>query len=110
MVAPVTDVGPGIIGLDGFPVEAILGHPVGIVTIEGGGIEEFVHHALHEARVRMRQGFPVLEDVPPVALIVQYLRAIYLTAGIDGEFVPGAAGVTVTAAELQGHVLQAKAE
>lgn len=72
MVVLVVDVGLGIIGFDGFLVEVIFGYLVGIVIIEGGGIEEFVYYVFYEVWVRMCQGFLVLEDVLLVVFIVQY--------------------------------------
>ena len=108
VVAPVADVGPGIVGLDGFPVKSAFGDPVGVVAIEGGGVEKPENHAGHELGVGMCQGLPVLKNVAPVALVVKDLGAVSFVLGVDGEFVPGAAGVAVAAAELERQVLQAQ--
>ena len=66
VIAPVTNVGPGVVGLNRFPLKAILEDAVGVVPVEGGGVEELENHALDEFRVGVDQGFPVLEDVAPV--------------------------------------------
>ena len=109
VVAPVADVRPGVVRLDGFPLKAVLEHAIRVVAVEGGRVQEFENHALDELGVRVHQGFPVLEDVAPVALVVQNLRASLLVAQVDGEAVPRAAGVAVATAELQRQVLCAQA-
>ena len=65
VVAPVADVRPWIVRLNGLPLKAILEHAIRIVSIESGGIEELENHALNELGIGMDQGFPVLEDVAP---------------------------------------------
>ena len=109
VVAPVADVRPGVVGLNLFPLKAILEHAIRVVAVEGGGVEELENHALDELGVGVHERFPVLEDVAPVALVVQNLRPGLLVAQVDGEAVPRTAGVAVTATELQGQVLCAQA-
>ena len=99
----------GLSGSDGLPFEAVLEHAVGVVPIEGGGVEELEDHPLDELRVGVDEGLPVLEDVAPVALVVEDLGAVVLVAEVDGEPVPRAARVAVAAAELQRQVLGAQA-
>ena len=70
MVSPITDIGPGILRLDHLPVNPILGDPVMVVAVCYGGIQEFVDHAVYILGIGMGQGFPVLEDIPPVSLII----------------------------------------
>ena len=108
VVAPVADVGPRVVRLDGLPLEAVLEHAVRIVPVEGGGVEELEDHPLDELGVGVHQGLPVLEDVAPVALVVEDLGAVLLVAEVDGEPVPRAAWVTVAAAEFQRQVLGAQ--
>ena len=109
VVAPVTDVRPRVVGLDGLPFEAVLEHAVGVVPVEGGGVEELEDHALDELGIGVDKGFPILEDVAPVALVVEDLGAVFLVAEVDGKPVPRAARVSVAAAELQRQVLGAQA-
>ena len=109
VVAPVADVRPRVVRLNLFPLEAILEHAVRVVAVEGGRVQELENHALDELGIRVHQGFPVLEDVAPVALVVQNLRPSFFVAQVDGEPVPGTAGVPVATAELQRQVLCAQA-
>jgi len=104
VVAPVADVGPGVVGFDGFPVEAVFGDPVGIVSVEGGGVQELENHSVDESGIGMGQGLPVLEEVPPVPLIVEDFGAIGFVLDVYGKIVPGAAGVAMAAAEFEGEV------
>ncbi len=100
MVAPVADVRPRVIGLNGFPVKAVFSHPVGIVAIEGGSVQKLENHAGNKFGVRMRQRLPVLENIPPVSFVIQNFGAIGFVLNVDGKIVPGAAGVAVPAAEF----------
>ena len=109
VVAPVADVRPRVVRLNFFPLEAILEHAVRVVAVEGGRVQELENHAFDELGVRVHQGFPVLEDVAPVALVVQNLRPGFFVTQVDGEAVPRTAGVAVAAAELQRQVLGAQA-
>ena len=76
VVAPVPDVGPGIVRIEHLPVEAVAHDAVRIVAVGGGGVDELEDHALDVTGERQRQRFPVLEDVAPVALIVEYPLAV----------------------------------
>ena len=101
MVAPVTDVCPGIVGFGNFPVDALARDPIWIVSIHGGGVQEGADHAFDIFRVRIRQCFPVLENVAPIAFISQLQRAIRFF-DIDGKTIPRAAGVAMSATEGEG--------
>ena len=57
----------------------------------------------------MHERLPVLEDVAPVALVIQNLGAVDLAVGIDREFIPGPAGIAVSAAEFKRQILLAQA-
>ncbi len=104
VIAPVADVGPGAARARLFPLDAAAGHPVGVVSVGGGGAGKAADHAFHELGVGAGQRLPVLKDVAPVALIVERPRAVRLF-DIDREAVPGAAGVAVPAAEGERQVL-----
>ncbi len=104
VVAPITDIRPGVIGGGDFPFDAIAGDPVGVIAVHGGGIQEFADHLLDKLRIRPGQRLPVLENIPPVALVIQFLRSVRLFE-IDREAVPGTAGVAVPAAKGQRQVL-----
>ena len=56
----------------------------------------------------MHQRFPILEDVPPVTLVVEDFGAIVFVAQVDIESIPRAAGVAVATAELQWQVFCTK--
>ena len=68
VVAPVTEVGPGVVGFGDFPIHAFGGDAVGVVAVGAGGIEEGGEHARKGGGETQAEGFPVLEDVAPVAL------------------------------------------
>ena len=108
VVAPVADVAPGIVGRHDFPVHAVTGDAVGIEAVHGRGVDELGDDAGQEPGEGRAQGFPVLEDVAPVALVVQRPVAVAV-ADADGEPVPGPAGVAVAPPEVEGQVLVAQA-
>ena len=53
----------------------------------------------------MDQGFPVLENVPPIPLIIKDLGAVVFVAQVDRKPIPRTAGITVAPAEFQGQIL-----
>ena len=106
VVAPISDTGPRVMGLRHFPIDAPARDPVGVVAVRGRSIEEPRDHARGEAGERLGQGFPVLENVPPVALIIEHPPARRIPGG-DGEAVPRPARVAVAPAEGQGQVFTA---
>ena len=69
VVTPITNVRPWIFGFYHFPVNALVGNTVGVVTIYGGGIEELSDDGIDEVRIREGECFPVLEYISPVTLI-----------------------------------------
>ena len=76
VIAPVTNMGPGIGGINDLPINAVAGDAIGIVAIGGGGIGELANHARRVAGEGKREGFPILEDVAPVALVIQNPRPV----------------------------------
>ena len=56
----------------------------------------------------MHQRFPILEDVPPVPLVVEDFGAVVFVPQVDAESIPRAAGVAVATAELQWQVFCTK--
>ena len=104
VVAPIADVRPGVVRVEHLPVEAVAHDAVRVVAIGGGGAGELEDHALDVTGEGERQRFPVLENVAPVALVVEDPLAV-LALHLDGEDVPGAAGIAVAAAEGQRQVL-----
>ena len=109
VIAPVADIRPGIARLGNLPIDPVVGDAVGVVAIDGGGIQEGADHALDIFGVRIGQRFPVLEDIAPVALVIQLLRAVRLL-DVDRKAVPRPAGVAVPAAEGQRQVGVAQAD
>ena len=105
VVAPVADVAPGVCLVFHFPVDAVAADAVGVVAIGCHGAQEHRHHRSRITRFAGQQGFPVLEDVAPVAFIADETPAV-LAAHPDGEAVPRAAGVAVAPAEGQWQVTQ----
>ena len=97
----------GSSGDDGFPVHAVAGEAVGVEAVHGRGVDELGDQARQEAREGRAQRLPVLEDVAPVALVVQCALAVAV-AHADREAVPGPAGVAVAPAEVQRQVLVAQ--
>ena len=95
-------------GLSGSMVshsKPVFEHPVRVVSIEGGRIEKLENHSLNEFGICVDQGFPVLENVPPIPLIIKDLGAVVFVAQIDRKSVPRSAGITVAPAEFQGQIL-----
>ena len=104
VIPPVADVGPGISRFENFPVDAVPGNTIRIVTVGSRGVDEFGNETFDVSRERKGKSFPVLENVTPVALVVQVLRPIGVFE-IDGEVIPGSAGVTMPTAECQRQIL-----
>ena len=76
VIPPVADEGPGIIRIDGLPFEALPLDAIGVVAIRGGGVRKLEDHAFEDTRVGKGQRFPILEDVAPIALVVQHRLAL----------------------------------
>ncbi len=104
VVAPVADVAPGIVRIGDLPLDPVAGDPVRVEAVHGGGVDELRHHARQEVGVAEAQRLPVLEDVPPVALVAEDPPPVRILH-VDGEAVPGAARVPMAASEPEGKVL-----
>ena len=76
VIAPVADVGPGVIRLQHLPVDAVPGNPIRVVAIRRRRVDELGDEALDKFRVGKGQGLPVLEDIAPVALEVQLVGPV----------------------------------
>ncbi len=100
MIAPVSDIRPGVTRIRDFPIDTLLADPVGVVAIRRGGIQEGADHAFDKFRIRPGQRFPVLEDIPPVAFIIQLSGTIGVL-DVDRKTIPGTAGIAMPAAEGQ---------
>ena len=107
MIAPVTDVGPGILGLGLFPVDALTSDPIGVVAIRRTGVHELRDHVLGKAGNRGTQCLPVLENIPPVPLVVENFVAV-VVFHFDREPIPRSRWVTVTPTEGQWQVFHAQ--
>src|ERR1035437_7161885 len=103
MVAPVADVRPRVMRILHLPLIAIAHNAIGVMAIASRGINKPEDHAFDVAGKGQRQRLPVLENVAPIALVVQYAIALIIL-DLDSKYVPGAAGVTVTAAESKRQV------
>ncbi len=106
MIAPISDIRPGVVGFDGFPVKAVFGHSIGIIAVKSARIQEFEYHAFDKIGVGMSKRFPILKNIAPVSFVIQDFRAVFFIAHIDREPVPGPAGIAVPAAEPERHVFQ----
>src|ERR1039458_5100366 len=84
VVAPVADVGPGVVGIEHLPVETGTQEGVGVVPVSRRFIADLEDHALDAAGKRERQRLPILEDVTPVALVVEDPLAM-LSLDLDGD-------------------------
>ncbi len=51
MVAPVTDVRPGVIGFWHFPVDPVVGDAIRVVPISGCGVQKHSDHVLNILRI-----------------------------------------------------------
>ncbi len=108
VIAPIPDIRPRIIGLNGFPVEAVFGNPIWIVAIEGGSIQELENHTGNKFGIRMRQSFPVLKNIPPVTFVVQNFSTVCFIFNVYGKIIPRTARIAVPAAEFQRQILYRK--
>src|ERR1019366_10114685 len=70
VVSPIADVGPRVVGVNHLPVNAIARDAIRIVATGGRGVEEPADHASRVAGERERQRLPILENVPPIALVI----------------------------------------
>ena len=107
VIAPVADMCPWVGWINDLPINAVLGDAIGVVAIGGGGVGELADHAGRVAREGKREGFPVLEDVTPVALVIQNPRPVRIFRG-DGEAIPRAARIAVPPAEGQRQIFPAE--
>ena len=103
VIAPIADVRPRVVRVQHLPVEAVAHDAIWVVAIGGGGAGKLEDHALDVTGKRKSQRFPVLENVAPVALVIEYPLAV-LGLHFDGEDVPRPAGIAVTPAERQRQV------
>ena len=99
MVTPVAYIRPRVCGVFRLPVEACLGDAVGVISVCRSGIEELRNDMIGIERIGIREGFPVLEDVAPVTLVVEDGFSRYRVSGIDIELVPRTCRVTMTTTE-----------
>ena len=109
MVVPVTYVGPWVVTVDAFPVDAMPADPVRVVAINGHRIDELRYHVRSPTRIALKQRLPVLEDVAPIALVVGHHAPVRIFDA-DLESVPRPARVAVSPAECEGEVLKAQAD
>ena len=108
VVAPVADVRPRVLRLYHLPVYALGGNLIGVVAINGGGVEELRDDTVRIERIGQGERLPVLEDVAPVALISNDTLA-FGVVDTDVKQVPRARRVAVAAGEGQRQVLQEEA-
>ena len=108
VVAPVADVRPRVLGLYHLPVYALGGYLIGVVAVNGGGVEELRDDTVRIERIGQGERLPVLEDVAPVALISNDTLA-FGVIDTDVKQVPRARRVAVAAGEGQRQILQEEA-
>ena len=89
VIAPVTDVRPGVFGFRTFPVDAVPGNPIGVIAVRRAGVDKLGDHSRAEQGQGCRQRLPVLKNIPPVALVIQQSVA-RLVPDPDCKAVPGA--------------------
>ena len=107
VVAPVADVTPWIVRFIDLPVDSFPGNAIRVVSIHGRSVDELGDDVLDELREAESQRLPVLEDVPPVALVGQQWFAASILQP-DRELVPRATRIAVTATECDRQVLVAE--
>ena len=91
---------------DHLPVNAVAGDTIRVISIGRRGVDELRDHARQEGRKTAGQRLPVLEDIAPVACVVQGISSVFI-AQDDGELVPWATRVTVAATKPKGQILKA---
>ncbi len=95
---------PRVVRLRDLPVDTVAGDAVGVVAVGRGGVEEDARPCRPRTPGTLRQGLPVLEDVAPVALVVEP-RVAVLVAKADLRTGSTGGWVAVPAAERQRQVL-----
>jgi len=103
MIVPVPDIGPGISRFGNLPVDSIFGNSIWIITVFCCGIEKFTNYMLQIKRVGIAQSFPVLKNISPVPLIIEFSCSVTLFS-FNGKEIPGSAGITMASAESQREI------
>ena len=98
MVTPIADVCPRVMRFGELPFDPLTRNSIWVVSVGCGRVQERSDHAFDIFRVGISKRFPVLENVAPVALIVELARAVGLLH-VDGKTIPGPARIAVTAAK-----------
>ena len=88
-----------------FPINAFTGNAVRIEAINGHSVDELSEHVWNVFRVGNKESFPVLENITPVAFVVEYLIAVLIGEG-NVELVPRSGWVAMSAGEDNRHVLE----
>ena len=109
VIAPVTDVTPRVMRVFDFPINARARDAIRIVAVRRGGVEENGEHGFEAERITLREAFPVLKNVAPVALIIVD-RVPRFIARADGETIPRTARITVATAESERQIFAREAE
>jgi hypothetical protein len=109
VIAPVPDVCPGIVRFGLFPIQARAGNAIGIVAICGRGVQKHADHVFNIFRVGTGQRFPVLENVTPIAFVIEPLGSIRVF-DLDRKPIPRTAWIAMSAAEGEGQVRRGEAD
>ena len=70
VVAPITDIGPGIIRFWNFPIDPVISNPIRVIStaVVAFGKVAMIFSTISE---RIRERFPILENVSPVSFIIE---------------------------------------
>ena len=98
MVAPVANIGPGVLGFGALPVDTLARDAIGVVPVGGAGVYKLGDHVGAKARNRRAKGFPVLKDIAPVALVIKNPGAL-VVFHFDGKAIPRPRWVPVAPAK-----------
>ncbi len=69
MIAPVTDIGPGVIWLRPLPIHPISRNAIRVVTVRSRGTHKLADNMFYVAGGRGGQCFPILKDVTPITRV-----------------------------------------
>ena len=108
VIAPVTDVAPRVVRVFDLPINTRARDAIRIVTIRRRSVQKDGDHGFETERITLREAFPVLKNVAPVALII-VKRLPRFIACADGETIPRTTRVAVATAKSKRQILAREA-
>ena len=109
MIAPIAKLRPRVRRIWTLPVNSLPGNAIRIEAVNGHGIDELRHNIGNIFRVGHQQGFPVLKNITPIALVVQHLVAGSISQG-NIELIPRTGRIPVPAGKNHRQIFHIQPE